>query len=64
MVKECVAANRLLGICHTEAMLKPASTNQTIEEALSSNQATLSTLSDIFRLARSLSKKLYLMAES
>ena len=40
MVEECVKNNRMMGICHTESVLSPGNPNQTLEEALSTNQAT------------------------
>ena len=40
MVKDCVENNRLMGICHTESVISKADINNTVEEALSSNQST------------------------
>jgi Lon protease-like protein len=40
MIQFCLEENCLLGICHTQKVLSSAKDNQTIEEALQSNQAT------------------------
>jgi Lon protease-like protein len=40
MIHYCLENNHLLGICHTQKVVKNAKDNQTIEEALQSNQAT------------------------
>ena len=40
MVHHCVDENLLMGVCHTEKVLHVNSKDQTIEEALGSNQST------------------------
>lgn len=40
MVKACVDDDRLMGICHTEALISAPKRNQTVEQTLKSNQAT------------------------
>jgi len=40
MVEYCLDNNVLMGITHTEALISPAKRQQTMEEALSNNQAT------------------------
>lgn len=40
MVRYCVDENMLMGVCHTKKMLHSNQREQTIEEALNSNQAT------------------------
>ena len=40
MIDEAVEAERLIGICHTKKEIRPAPPDQTLEKALSANQAT------------------------
>src|SRR5210317_1249926 len=40
MVRHCIDENMLMGVCHTEKVLHRNQREQTIEEALNSNQAT------------------------
>lgn len=40
MIQDCLDHQRLLGICHTQKELRPAKSNQAIQDALQSNQAT------------------------
>ncbi len=40
MVKHCVAEQVPMGITHTEAIIQHAKSNQTVEQAMQSNQAT------------------------
>jgi len=40
MVKHCIHQSMLMGVCHTEKVLHEKEREQTIEEALGSNQAT------------------------
>ncbi len=40
MVDDCIVHDRLLGICHTQKQLRAAKAEQSVEEALQSNQAT------------------------
>ena len=40
MVRQCIDQNLLMGVCHTEKVLHRKEREQTLEEALNSNQAT------------------------
>lgn len=40
LVNYCLEHNSLLGVCHTEELIKPNKPNQTYKEALNTNQAT------------------------
>lgn len=40
MVRQCIDQNLLMGVCHTEKILHRKEREQTLEEALNSNQAT------------------------
>ena len=40
MVRHCIDQNLLMGVCHTEKVLHRKDREQTIEEALNSNQTT------------------------
>ena len=40
MVRHCIEAEMLMGVCHTEKLVHSNAREQTIEEALNSNQAT------------------------
>jgi Lon protease-like protein len=40
MVRHCIDQNLLMGVCHTEKVVHHREREQTIEEALNSNQAT------------------------
>ena len=40
MVRQCIDRNLLMGVCHTEKVLHRKEREQTLEEALNSNQAT------------------------
>lgn len=40
MIKHCIEHDLLLGVCHTQKIVSPAKTEQVLEEALHSNQAT------------------------
>lgn len=40
MINDSVAANRMIAVCHTRREISPARSEQTVEDALKSNQAT------------------------
>ena len=40
LVHDCVEAQRMVGVCHTRKTIRAARQDQSLEEALSSNQAT------------------------
>ena len=40
MVEYCIEHDMPMGVCHTQKLVRPAKQQQTLEEALSSNQAT------------------------
>ena len=40
MIHECVAGGRMIGVCHTRKTISAAPSQQSVEQALSSNQAT------------------------
>jgi Lon protease-like protein len=40
MVQDCVREERMIGVCHTRKTIRPARKDQSMEEALNSNQAT------------------------
>jgi Lon protease-like protein len=40
MIRECVEGERMIGVCHTRKTISAAPSQQSVEQALSSNQAT------------------------
>lgn len=40
LVNDCVAEDRMVGICHTRKTIRPAPARQSLEQALSTNQAS------------------------
>lgn len=40
MVKHCIETGTFMAVCHTQKEVRPAKSQQTVEEALQSNQAT------------------------
>ncbi len=40
MIDDCVEHNRMIAVCHTLKQIRPAKADQTMKDALSSNQAT------------------------